>query len=47
MLRSLLILSAGFICVTVWLLLLEVTDFSAVSVSAGLLGGLVLTGSVR
>jgi hypothetical protein len=47
MLRSIVIAAIGFICVTVWLVMLEVTDFSAWSVSAGLIGGLFVTGITR
>jgi hypothetical protein len=31
----------------VWLILLELTGFSALSVSAGLMGGLLVTGAIR
>jgi hypothetical protein len=47
MLRSLVIATFGVIGVTLWLILLEVTDFSAWSVSAGLIGGLFVTGITR
>jgi hypothetical protein len=47
MLRSFVIAAISLLCVTLWLVLLEVTRFSAVSVSAGLLGGLVVTGTTR
>jgi hypothetical protein len=46
-LRSIVIAAIGFICVTVWLVMLEVTEFSAWSVSAGLIGGLFVTGITR
>jgi hypothetical protein len=47
MLRSLLITAIGLLGVALWLVLLEVTDFSALSVSAGLIGGLFITGTTR
>jgi hypothetical protein len=47
MLRSLAIVAMTVLGVAFWLILLEVTDFSALSVSAGLMGGLLVTGAVR
>jgi hypothetical protein len=47
MLRPFMIAAIGLLCVTLWLVLLEVTDFSALSVSAGLIGGLAVTGTNR
>jgi hypothetical protein len=47
MIRSCAIAAIAMLGVALWLLLLEVTDFSALSVSAGLLGGLFVTGTTR
>jgi hypothetical protein len=47
MLRYLAIVAITLFGMALWLILLEVTDFSALSVSAGLMGGLLVTGAVR
>lgn len=47
MLRSVGIAAFSVLCVTLWLVLLELTDFNALSVSAGLMGGLFVTGTSR
>jgi hypothetical protein len=47
MIRSCCIAVITMLCIALWLVLLEVTNFSALSVSAGLLGGLFVTGTTR
>jgi hypothetical protein len=47
MLRYLAIAAVTLFGVALWLILLELTDFSSLSVSAGLMGGLLVTGAVR
>ncbi len=47
MIRSCMIGTLTVLCIAIWIALLQVTHFSAVSVSAGLLGGLFVTGTAR
>jgi hypothetical protein len=47
MLRACLLLAFACLCAGLWLLLLEFTDFSNISVSAGLLGVLTLSTRIR
>lgn len=47
MIRSCIIGTLAVLGIAVWLMLLEVTHFSALSVSAGLLGGLIVAGVPR
>jgi hypothetical protein len=47
MIRAILLLAFACLCAGLWLLLLEVTDFSNISVSAGLLGALTLSTRLR
>jgi hypothetical protein len=47
MIRSCVIGALTVLCIAIWLAVLEVTHFSALSVSAGLLGGLFVTGTAR